>query len=131
MVLADDLRDNRGPVKISPREGKKWIPYIIPLICIGVSELPISPLATGWSRFRFDSEEATREPEIVSFGFSKSSIQITMPTSCGHYMSAARCWARCRWCFYGYWSVDLSQLSPDLRKLSFIEPCRLLQQECQ
>lgn len=74
MVLADDLRDNRGAFEISQSEGKKGVSYIIPLICVGASQLPISPLRTGRSRFRFDSEEATREPEMVNFGVPKSSV---------------------------------------------------------
>ena len=74
MVLADDLLDNRGPFEISQSDGKKGIPCIIPLICVGASEMPISPLETGISRFRFDSEETTREPEFVSFGVPRSSI---------------------------------------------------------
>ncbi len=71
MVLADDLRDNRGPFGISHREGTKVIPYVLPLICNGASGLPASPLETGWSRFRLDSEESTLKPEIVSVGLPK------------------------------------------------------------
>jgi len=51
MVLADDLRDNRGPFGISHREGTKVISYVLPLICNGASGLPASPLEIGWSRF--------------------------------------------------------------------------------